>query len=245
MSNPAKIWAVVPAAGVGKRVGDALPKQYLRLHHQTIIEWSLDRLLAVACIEGIVVAVSDSDEYWPELRIADHDRIETTAGGYERANSVLNGLTALQGYAADRDWVLVHDAARPCVRVSDIENLIETVIRQNQGGILAMPVRDTMKKSKENNEIEYTVNRNSLWHAFTPQMFQYGELRAALTRALDDGFAVTDESSAMEHVGHKPLLIEGHSDNIKVTLPEDLHLAAHYLTQQEKEQERRQEREKA
>lgn len=234
-ANNAAIWAVVPAAGVGKRVGDALPKQYLRLHHQTIIEWSLERLLKVPEIRKIVVAVSAGDEYWPDLEIQSLQRIETTAGGYERCHSVLNGLNVLASQAADEDWVLVHDAARPCVRVEDIEKLIQAVLERNQGGILAIPVRDTMKLSNESNEIEETVNRDSLWHALTPQLFRYGELKQALEKALEDGFEVTDEASAMEHAGYKPLLVEGHSDNIKITLPEDLHLATHFLTQQEKE----------
>lgn len=231
--NKPIIWAVVPAAGVGKRVGDALPKQYLRLHHQTILEWSLDRLLEVADIQKIIVVVSEGDEYWPELRIEGHDRIETAAGGYERCHSVLNGLNALQGHASDDDWVLVHDAARPCVRTKDIEKLIEAALTHDHGAILAVPVRDTIKLSNNINEIENTVDRNSLWHALTPQLFQYAELRQALIQSLDDGFEMTDEASAMEHAGFKPLLVEGHSDNIKVTLPEDLHLAAHFLTQQE------------
>jgi len=237
------IWAVVPAAGVGKRVGDELPKQYLRLHHQTIIEWSLERLLEVPEIRKIIVAVSEGDEYWPDLRIEGHERIETTAGGYERCHSVLNGLKALQGQAGDNDWVLVHDAARPCIRAGDVEKLIHTVVERNQGGILAIPVRDTMKISNNNKEIEDTVDRESLWHALTPQIFKYAELKAALEKALEDGFEVTDEASAMEHAGHKPLLVEGHSDNIKVTLPEDLHLAAHFLTEQDRAQERQHERE--
>ena len=232
MNKPA-IWAVVPAAGVGKRVGDALPKQYLRLHHQTILEWSLERLLQVPTIQKIVVALSDGDEYWPELKIMAHERIETAEGGFERCHSVLNGLHVLNRLADDADWVLVHDAARPCVRVADIENLIATANKHEQGGILAMPVRDTMKLSNKNNEIECTVNRDSLWHALTPQLFKFAELKQALQTALEDGFELTDEASAMEYAGQKPLLVAGHSDNIKVTLPEDLHLAAHFLTLQE------------
>ena len=232
MNKPA-VWAVVPAAGVGKRVGDDIPKQYLRLHHQTILEWSLERLMQVPEVQKIVVAVSEGDEYWPELKIMAHERIETAEGGYQRCHSVLNGLHILNRLAEDSDWVLVHDAARPCVRVADIEKLIDTATARDQGAILAIPVRDTMKKSNDNNEIEETVERDFLWHALTPQLFKFGELKQALQAALDDGFEVTDEASAMEHAGFKPLLVEGHSDNIKVTLPQDLHLAAHFLTQQE------------
>ena len=149
---------------------------------------------------------------------------------------MLNALHALQkhGAAAD-DWVLVHDAARPCVRQADIESLIRTVTTSDQGGLLAMPVRDTMKLANNNHCVEQTIDRTKLWHALTPQMFRLQELQTALTKALEDGYLVTDEASAMEHAGYHPLLIEAHSDNIKITRPEDLALAEFYLQNQDKE----------
>lgn len=232
MNDRGKLWAVVPAAGVGKRVGGSVPKQYLDLNNRPLIDWTLRRLLELNEIMKLVVVVSADDEYWPELEISLNTRIQSTDGGRERCYSVLNGLLALDGQAEDDDWVLVHDAARPCVRISDIERLITAATQAENGAILAMRVKDTMKKSTNNNQIENTINRDSIWHALTPQMFRYAELKSALLKAIDDGFEVTDEASAMEHAGYHPLLVEGASDNIKVTLPEDLELAGFFLEQQ-------------
>ena len=229
------IWAILPAAGVGKRTGADIPKQYLSLNGRPLIEWTLNRLLEMDEIVRIVVVVSANDSYWRDLNISRHSRILQADGGSERCYSVLNGLRALQGQADADDWVLVHDAARPCVRTRDIQLLVDAAIAAGKGGILAMRVRDTMKKSNDNNEIESTVNRDSLWHALTPQLFRYGELNNELQQALDDGFEVTDEASAMEHAGQQPLLVEGASDNIKVTLPEDLALADFFLRKQDSE----------
>jgi len=235
MNDKTRLWAIVPAAGVGKRVGGKIPKQYLKLHDKALIVWTLGRLLELQDLQEIMVMISAEDSYWPDLNIQNDRRIQTAEGGSERCYSVLNGLIALEDKAVDDDWILVHDAARPCVRITDIHHLIETATSQNHGAILAVPVRDTMKKSNNNNEIEGTVDRESLWHALTPQLFKYGELRRALESALTDGFQVTDEASAMEHAGHRPLLVEGASDNIKVTLPEDLALAGFFIKNQENE----------
>ena len=233
MSKQTRFWGIVPAAGVGKRVGGKTPKQYLDLQGRPLITWTLSRLLELEELERVVVVISADDGYWSDLDLANDQRIQTAAGGSERCYSVLNGLTALQDEANDEDWVLVHDAARPCVRITDIHRLIKVAMDADHGAILAMPVRDTIKKSNENNRIDGTIDRDSLWHAFTPQLFKYGELRHALQLALDDNFQVTDEASAMEHAGNKPLLVEGASDNIKVTLPEDLALADFFITHQE------------
>jgi 2-C-methyl-D-erythritol 4-phosphate cytidylyltransferase len=145
---------------------------------------------------------------------------------------VLNGLAALSETAQARDWVLVHDAARPCVRQHDLRLLIDTLAKHAVGGLLGTPVHDTIKKTDAQGAVEATVARDSLWHAYTPQMFRYGLLQAALLKALEDGYEVTDESSAMEHAGHRPLMVEGHADNIKITRPEDLPLARYFLQQQ-------------
>lgn len=234
MNSPdAMLWAIVPAAGVGKRVGGPVPKQYLDLNGRPLIEWTLRRLLGLEELQQVTVVISAEDEYWPDLAIRNDSRIQTADGGKERCHSVLNGLDSLANQAAADDWVLVHDAARPCVRIADIRRLIDAAMAANQGGILAMPVRDTIKNSTKNNKIENTVDRSSLWHAFTPQLFRYAELRQALQSAIDGDFQVTDEASAMEHAGRQPILVEGASDNIKVTLPEDLALASYFLTKQE------------
>lgn len=233
MSSESKLWAIVPAAGVGRRVGGEIPKQYLDLHGRPLIAWTLKRLLELDELQQVTVAISAEDNYWSDLVIRNDQRIQTTIGGDERCHSVLNGLEALAGEAADSDWVLVHDAARPCVRIDDIRRLIAAARKSENGAILAIPVRDTIKKSNDNKEIECTIDRDSLWHALTPQLFKYGELRHALQLALADNFQVTDEASAMEYAGFTPLLVEGASDNIKVTLPEDLALAGFFIRNQE------------
>jgi len=232
MSSEVKYWAVVPAAGVGKRMQADRPKQYLEIDGRPLIEYAITRLMANPHIEGVVVAISADDEYWPALEIALAKPLWVVEGGVERCHSVLNALQELATRAKDDDWVLVHDAARPCVRAEDITRLIEQLANDPVGGLLAVPVRDTMKRAAANQRVITTEEREGLWHALTPQMFRYGKLRHALEQAIEDESLVTDEASAMELVEYEPLLVEGHADNIKVTRPEDLALAAFYLQQQ-------------
>lgn len=234
MANPAatKYWAIVPAAGVGTRMGSDIPKQYLKLHGKTIIEHTLQRLSQIGAIEGIILAIADDDPWWPDLHIQISKPLKLVNGGAERCHTVQNALHALQSECKDADWVLVHDAARPCVRPADIQLLIRALLNHDAGGLLGMPVRDTMKRTDDNAVVSQTVDRKNLWHALTPQMFRYGLLSAALDQALADQFLVTDEASAMEHAGHAPLMVEGHGDNIKVTRPDDLALAGYYLQNQ-------------
>lgn len=227
----ARLFALVPAAGAGVRMGASLPKQYLTLNDRTLAEHTLGRLLACARIERVMVAVAADDPWWPALDVARQRRVSTTEGGAERAASVLNGLRALGAWAADTDWVLVHDMARPCVRVSDIHRLIEAC--GEQGAILAQPITDTVKQAGEGGRIAATVPRSALWRALTPQLFPIGALREALETGLADGLTLTDEASAMETRGWQPLLVPGRGDNIKVTVPGDLALAAFHLAQQE------------
>jgi 2-C-methyl-D-erythritol 4-phosphate cytidylyltransferase len=226
-----RIWAVLPAAGVGARMQADRPKQYLELLGRTVLEHTIETLLSASAIEQVVVAISAEDPYWGDLPVAGNTKLSVCEGGQERCHSVLNGLNALQTLGADeQDWVMVHDAARPCLRAEDLSRLIHSVTIKNQGGILAVPVRDTMKLSDDSGEqIDATVDRSHMWHALTPQMFRVGELRSAIEQALEDGFVVTDEASAMEHAGQSPLLVRGHADNIKITIPEDLALAEFYL----------------
>jgi 2-C-methyl-D-erythritol 4-phosphate cytidylyltransferase len=228
-----KYWTIIPAAGVGARMGAAIPKQYLPLKGKTVIEHTVDRFACNPHISGIVVAVSPKDCWWQDLKIACDKPLMLADGGKERCHTVLNAIEMISADASPRDWVLVHDAARPCVRMEDINTLIDTVTSLDAGGILAVPVRDTMKREGNGNSIAETVERAGLWHALTPQMFRLGELREALRKAIADDFLVTDEASAMEHLGMAPKLIEGHADNIKITRPEDLSLAEYYLSQQE------------
>jgi 2-C-methyl-D-erythritol 4-phosphate cytidylyltransferase len=231
-SSEVKYWAVVPAAGVGKRMQADRPKQYLEIAGRPLIEYAISQLMADPHIEGVVVAISADDEYWPALEIALDKPLWVVEGGVERCHSVLNALQELATRANEDDWVLVHDAARPCVRAEDITHLITKLTNDDVGGLLAVPVRDTMKRAGTNQRVITTEDREGLWHALTPQMFRFGKLRHALEQALEDESLVTDEASAMELAEYEPLLVEGHADNIKVTRPEDLALAAFYLRQQ-------------
>lgn len=220
---------MVPAAGVGARVGSDRPKQYLTLARRTVIEHSLARLLDHPVITGAVVAISTNDTYWAGLQYRHAKPVLVVAGGRERCDSVLNALRVLKDIAGNHDWVLVHDAARPCVRAADINNLIHLCREHPVGGILAIPVMDTIKRVDAAGVIDATIDRSSLWRAQTPQMFRLGALHGALEQALDAGAVVTDEASAMEWDGQWPLLVEGCADNIKITRPEDLALAEFYL----------------
>ncbi len=233
MNDHGRCWAVVPAAGVGRRMAAPIPKQYLRLGARLVIDHTLARLLDHPRIEAVAVSLSAEDSWWPDTAHADHPGILRAPGGAERCHSVLNGLTALHDRAEDDDWVLVHDAARPCLRRNDIDRLLERLAGHPVGGLLGEPVRDTMKRTDPAGQIEGTVTRDNLWHAYTPQMFRFAILRDALEEALRQALPVTDEASAMELAGHRPLMVAGHGDNIKITRPEDLALAAFFLVQQE------------
>ncbi|WP_375754161.1 2-C-methyl-D-erythritol 4-phosphate cytidylyltransferase [Vibrio sp. HN007] len=209
-----------------------VPKQYLQLHGKTILEHTIEKLLAHSYIDTVVVAISESDPYFSELPIANDSRVIRVNGGKERADSVLSALTYLEKNTNNDNWVLVHDAARPCVAPEDINNLIEQVSEHSVGGILAAPVRDTMKRSNNEQNIESTVERANLWHALTPQMFKIKELKEALEEALEANVVITDEASAMEWLGLSPKLVAGRTDNLKVTQPEDLALAEFYLSRE-------------
>lgn len=224
-----RYWAVIPAAGVGRRMGASIPKQYLPLCGKTVIDQTIAVLLQHPAIDKLVVALSPQDGWWGETAYANHPRVLRADGGEERCYSVLNALERLAVEAAPADWVLVHDAARPCLRRSDLDRLIVCLEGHPVGGLLGMPVRDTMKRIDTGNAVLETVLRDALWHAYTPQMFRMGLLRQALTDVFSQGKWVTDESSAMELAGHVPLMMEGHADNIKITRPEDLALAEFYL----------------
>ncbi|MBE8577199.1 MULTISPECIES: 2-C-methyl-D-erythritol 4-phosphate cytidylyltransferase [unclassified Vibrio] len=221
--------AVVPAAGVGSRMKADRPKQYLKIHGKTILEHTVEKLLSHPQVAQIVVAISDDDPYYPELALNLNPQVIRVSGGSERADSVLSALN----YIAEQqlsDWVMVHDAARPCVQLSDIDKLISGAMSHDVGAILAAPVRDTMKRGAQG-QIEHTVERADLWHALTPQMFRAKPLWKALSEALQQGASITDEASAFEWKGLSPALVAGRSDNFKITQPEDLALAEFYLSQ--------------
>ena len=231
MSQAMKFWGVVPAAGVGKRMQADRPKQYLELAGKTVIEHTLERLLQSGIFERIAVAISTEDPYWPDLDIAQHHQVLTAEGGRERADSVLSALIALQDKASSEDWVLVHDAARPCITTADIRLLLDSVKADAIGGILALSSHDTLKQVA-GNRITQTIDRSNIWRALTPQIFRYSALIDALQDAAQQGFDVTDEASALELKGLQPIIVEGRPDNIKITRPEDLPLANFYLEQQ-------------
>ena len=207
------------------------PKQYLHIHSKTVLEITLNKILQIQNIKSIVVAIDPSDAFFSLLPIAKHPRVRACLGGQERSDSVFQALLALkeQLEASDDDWVLVHDAARPCVSVEKIEQLIETVFKNNTGGILAHPVADTLKQVNAIT-IDKTVDRSVLWQAHTPQMFRIGHLQEALEKAKQNNYVVTDESSAIEYIGKKSLVVADRRDNIKITYPEDLFLAEKILS---------------
>ena len=224
-------WVVIPAAGVGSRMGANCPKQYLPLLGKTVLEHTLERLQSIPVVKNIHLALAGDDEFWPTFACAKDENIVRVAGGRERADSVLNGLNSLPAQTKDTDWVLVHDAARPCIRAQEIIKLIETVGDHPVGGILGVPVSDTLKQVS-GSVIDKTIDRKPLWQAQTPQLFRVGLLRDCLQRALAEGKIITDEASALEIYGYCPLMVQGRSDNIKITRQEDLAIAAMLMQQQ-------------
>ncbi|MEI8208712.1 MAG: 2-C-methyl-D-erythritol 4-phosphate cytidylyltransferase [Methylococcales bacterium] len=230
MIDSVKFWAVVPAAGVGKRMNADRPKQYLELAGKTVIEHTVYRLLSADVFAAVAVAISAEDPYWPELGISEHEKIITAAGGKERADSVLSALKSIRHLASDNDWVLVHDAARPCITTTDIHFLIDSLKDDPVGGILALSSHDTLKNVQKGSIIG-TLDRSHIWRALTPQMFRYGSLKQALELA-EGNPSITDEASALELQGLQPKIVEGRPDNIKITRPEDLALAQFYMEHQ-------------
>jgi 2-C-methyl-D-erythritol 4-phosphate cytidylyltransferase len=227
-----RLWAVVPAAGLGRRFGARMPKQYLDLAGRPVIERTLSLFVDHARIAQVCVVLDPEDRYWASTRYADHPKVTRADGGPERCHSVLNALESLTQGSEPEDWVLVHDAARPCLRPEDLDRLIAELEQDPVGGLLAVPVRDTMKRGDASAHVIATVDRAGLWHAYTPQMFRLAALSRALRDAIAGGDWVTDEAAAMERLGHRPRLVEGHADNIKITRAEDLPLAWFFLQQQ-------------
>ncbi|MDB6084246.1 MAG: Bifunctional enzyme IspD/IspF [Gammaproteobacteria bacterium] len=243
------VWAIVPAAGRGARF-DANPangpKQYASLAGATVIEWSLAALLQEPRVRGIVIALAPDDTRWPAIAASiaatsmAASKIRTTIGGASRQESVMNGLKALAGQAAADDWILVHDAARPCLTPDDLKTLIDAVDTENHGSasdpdsasvngaLLASPIVDTIKRERGGVAVD-TVDRNGLWRALTPQVFGFERLTQALEEAIRDGVAVTDEAQAMERLGLPARLVRGSPFNIKVTRADDLSMAATIL----------------
>ncbi|MDX5373171.1 MAG: 2-C-methyl-D-erythritol 4-phosphate cytidylyltransferase [Pseudomonadaceae bacterium] len=216
-------WVVIPAAGIGSRMRADRPKQYLQLAGRTILEHTLDCFLDHPCLKGLVLSLAADDPFWPTLPCASDPRIRRAAGGAERADSVLAGLLCLEQLGAQADdWVLVHDAARPNLARSDLDLLLAELADDPIGGLLAVPTRDTLKRAGVDGRVVETVDRSTIWQAYTPQMFRFAALQHALADALVAGVAITDEASALEWAGQAPRLVEGRADNLKITRPEDL-----------------------
>jgi 2-C-methyl-D-erythritol 4-phosphate cytidylyltransferase len=225
-----RYFALVPAAGSGSRMGMQIPKQYLRIFGKPLIYHTLSSLCDYPAIERVFVVLAQGDKHWEHTDTeAFSSRLEPLFhGGATRAESVLNGLDAMAGQVAEDDWVLVHDAARPCLAQPHLDRLLAEVGDDPVGGLLATPLSDTIKRADTEHRVAATEPREGLWRAQTPQMFRYGLLRAALATAV--GKSPSDESQAMEWAGHHPRLVVGDSLNIKVTFPEDLEVAKMVLT---------------
>jgi 2-C-methyl-D-erythritol 4-phosphate cytidylyltransferase len=229
-SSP-RYWVVIPAAGRGSRFGSELPKQYCELAGRRVIEHSINVFLKRTEFSAIVVALHPEDTLFQTLSIATDSRIRMTTGGSERADSVERALQTLVGEAHDDDWVLVHDAARPCLSDTELSDLLAGAAEADHGALLALPVVDTVKRVGEGLNVEETVDRSQLWRALTPQMFRYRELCNALSFCRENALTVTDESSAMEQVGQSPVVVQGSHCNIKITYQADLQLAAYFLAE--------------
>lgn len=219
------VWAVVPAAGSGRRMAAEVPKQYLKLNGVPILEHTLRALLACPDIRGVVVVLDPSDRRADAIASLADPRVSRAAGGAERADSVLAGLQAVAKEAGAEDWVLVHDAARPCISVGVLRSLISSCTAAGVGTVMAQASVDTLKRVSEGNRVLETLDRQVIWRAQTPQMFKLVELMSALSTALIDDIAITDESMAMELAGYPVSILEGPSTNIKITLPADLEMA--------------------
>jgi 2-C-methyl-D-erythritol 4-phosphate cytidylyltransferase len=260
-----RYWLVMPAAGVGRRFGNTKPKQYAPLQGRTVIEWALAPFLADPGCAGVSISLAADDPYWGEVgerltklpgRVPE---LIFAGGGVERSHSVRKGLAALGSRAAPDDWVLVHDAARPCLSANDLQHLLERLHSHPVGGLLATPAADTLKRASteprvsaeprsaakprtsaeplatpgSDPEVAQTVDRAGLWRALTPQMFRYELLCDALDRAIANGRLPTDEAQALEWVGEHPALVLGSAANIKITSADDLVLAAALLNARE------------
>ena len=219
-----RIWAVIPAAGVGKRFSSDIPKQYLPLSGIPVLLHSINKLLKFGGFEEILVALNPADTFWQKLNFT-HPKVKTIHGGFERCNSVNSALEDLSDRAENADWVLVHDAVRPCISDSDLKKITDIVHEEDVGGLLACPILDTIKEVDENLDVQKTIPREKLWAAMTPQIFRYELLKQALESALMAGGSVTDEASAIESIGLTPRIVQGDKTNIKVTHSTDMVLA--------------------
>ncbi|MCB1866103.1 MAG: 2-C-methyl-D-erythritol 4-phosphate cytidylyltransferase [Chromatiales bacterium] len=232
MGSPGdRLWAVVPAAGTGRRMGVETPKQYLPLAGATVLDISLRALLQAPAVVGVVVALRADDMHWKQSQFHADARVTAVAGGVERVDSVLAALHTLRGRVSDDDWIAVHDAARPCLGISDIDRVFDAARQNGQAALLGVPVADTIKRVA-NGVVVQTVDRADLWQAYTPQVSRYRLLVDAIESALDRGLRITDEASALEAHGVRPAIVEGRIENIKITRAGDLERAEQFLSRE-------------
>jgi len=229
--NNRKLWAIIPAAGTGSRFSKSDLKQYQMIQEQTVLEHTIQRITQLP-ISGYVLTISESDEFARTLNFPNTEQLHFCAGGKERVDSVLNGLKYLTQIAGPDDLVFVHDAARPCVSHANLISLVEHAIKHETSAILAIPVRDTLKRVEQSQRIENTVDRSALWQAQTPQISTVAKLKTAIEHALSNQLNITDEASALEFSNYPVDVVLGRSDNIKITYPEDLELAQLILKSQ-------------
>ena len=226
-----RIWVVIPAAGIGSRMNSEIPKQYLKIEEKTILEYSIDRFLEHSKVHKVIVALSPKDTYWSKLPYHENSRVITVTGGNNRVDSVLAGLKEIRRFDdTEHDWVMVHDAARPCLGSQHIDDLIQSKESSPDGAILAIGAVDTVKIANTYQSIDKTIDRDTIWLAQTPQFFPLVTLQKSIESALDNGDIVTDEASAMELAGYHPALVIGSRKNIKVTEQEDLFLASLWIS---------------
>ena len=225
MATETPVWAVVPAAGIGSRMQQEIPKQYLAFQGKTILEHCLDRLMAHPQIAGAVLVLRPDDPYWEALQYSPRKPLFTAEGGDQRQYSVYSGLTTLQYRCGNEVIALVHDAVRPLVSANDLGRVIAAARAHTAGAILATPVADTLKRDDGQGEIEGTVDRSGLWRALTPQVFHLQPLLNGLRRVIDENLSITDDSAAVESLGYRPALVAGDGTNLKITRPDDLRLA--------------------
>ncbi|OGT26555.1 MAG: 2-C-methyl-D-erythritol 4-phosphate cytidylyltransferase [Gammaproteobacteria bacterium RIFCSPLOWO2_02_FULL_42_14] len=215
-------WTIIPAAGTGVRMQADRPKQYLLLNGEPLLTRVINTFTAHPEIQKVVVVLHAQDHWWSTLQLQYPEKVLTTVGGKARVDSVLLGLSFLRDFASKNDWVMVHDAARPFITTDDITSFMHELGDHEVGGLLGLPVVDTLKKVSDADEVEKTISREHVWQAQTPQCFRYDLLKTAIEKALFKNAIVTDESSAIELLGLKPKMILGSSRNKKITYPEDL-----------------------
>lgn len=236
MVSDKRIWAVIPASGIGQRMKSDRPKQYLSFCNKTVIEHTLDRLLSCDQVHGVILVLRADDQYWANMQYTTNKPFFIAHGGAERQDSVINGLIKLHEVDPQACYAMVHDAARPLVKIEDLSSLINAVRQSKSGAILASPISDTLKRGDKTGCITETVDRTGLWRAFTPQLFESELLLKALQQAKTNNQQMTDDAAAMEAMGYAPQLVECSPDNIKITQPEDLLLAEQIWRQQQSNQ---------